>query len=129
MKSIGPDAMFSSLLKGDLATLSELTSTGKSGSFFYYSADSKFTLKTIQQAEFTFLKKILPAYHKHLNDHPTTLIIRVFGLHKIKYRLAHSILHKYVYFIIMSNVFHTRKEIHTRFDLKGSTYNRFSKDT
>ena len=35
--SIGPETILSSILKGDLNTLSELTSTGKSGSFFYYS--------------------------------------------------------------------------------------------
>jgi 1-phosphatidylinositol-4-phosphate 5-kinase len=31
---------------------------------------------------------------------------------------------KRIYFIIMSNVFHTPKEIHERFDLKGSLYKR-----
>lgn len=37
LSSIGPETLLSSILKGDLSTLSELTSTGKSGSFFYYS--------------------------------------------------------------------------------------------
>lgn len=37
LSSIGPENLLSSILKGDLSTLSELTSTGKSGSFFYYS--------------------------------------------------------------------------------------------
>lgn len=37
LSSIGPESLLSSILKGDLSTLSELTSTGKSGSFFYYS--------------------------------------------------------------------------------------------
>ena len=31
---------------------------------------------------------------------------------------------KRVYFVIMSNIFNTRKEIHERFDLKGSLYKR-----
>lgn len=35
--SIGPENLLTSILKGDLSTLSELTSSGKSGSFFYYS--------------------------------------------------------------------------------------------
>lgn len=63
LKSIGPEALFASLMKGDLTTLSELTSTGKSGSFFYYTVDSRFTLKTIHKSEFSFLKKILPNYY------------------------------------------------------------------
>lgn len=128
LKSIGPDAMFSSLMKGDLTTMSELTSAGKSGSFFYFTVDGKFTLKTIHKSEFNFLKILLPSYHKHLCENPNTLIIRFYGLHKIKYRMKNDITFKTVYFIIMSNVFHTRKEIHERFDLKGSLYKRTSKD-
>lgn len=37
LSAIGPETLLASILKGDLSTLSELTSTGKSGSFFYYS--------------------------------------------------------------------------------------------
>ena len=56
LASIGPETLLSSLLKGDLSSLKELTSSGKSGSFFYYSADARFTLKTISRDEFNFLK-------------------------------------------------------------------------
>jgi len=129
LKSIGPDAMFSSLMRGDLTTMSELTSAGKSGSFFYYTVDGKFTLKTIHKSEFNFIKSILPHYHEYLTSMPNTLIIRYYGLHKIKYRMRHAMTYKTIYFIIMSNVFHTRKEIHERFDLKGSLYKRTTKDT
>eukprot|EP01017_Pseudomicrothorax_dubius_P003430 TRINITY_DN10491_c0_g1_i1.p1 TRINITY_DN10491_c0_g1~~TRINITY_DN10491_c0_g1_i1.p1 ORF type:complete len:249 (+),score=61.19 TRINITY_DN10491_c0_g1_i1:65-811(+) len=31
-----------------------------------------------------------------------------------------------IYFVVMSNVFHTGREIHERFDLKGSTYGRLT---
>lgn len=41
LRSIGPETMLNNLIKGNLASLSELTSTGKSGSFFYFSADGK----------------------------------------------------------------------------------------
>lgn len=41
LKSIGPENMLSNLLKGNLNTLTELVSCGKSGSFFYYSVDGK----------------------------------------------------------------------------------------
>jgi 1-phosphatidylinositol-4-phosphate 5-kinase len=37
ISSIGPENLLSSIVQGDMSTLSELTSTGKSGSFFYYS--------------------------------------------------------------------------------------------
>ena len=34
-------------------------STGKSGSFFYYSADGKFLVKTISEREFKFFRSML----------------------------------------------------------------------
>ena len=33
-----------------------------------------------------------------------------------------------IYFIIMSNVFQTPKEIHERYDIKGSRYKRYTKE-
>ena len=39
LRSVGPENLISNLLKGNLNTLRELVSSGKSGSFFYYSAD------------------------------------------------------------------------------------------
>jgi len=127
LRSIGPEAMLSNLIKGDLSGLSELTSTGKSGSFFYYSADGKYTLKTISKDEFLFFREILKNYYTHLINNPHTLIIKFFGLHKIKFLKKKSKKEK-VYFVIMSNVFHTLKEIHIRYDLKGSTKGRITKD-
>lgn len=32
---------------GEVSSMTSLTSQGKSGSFFYYTADGKYTLKTI----------------------------------------------------------------------------------
>ena len=76
LKSIGPEAMLGNLIKGNLTSLSELTSTGKSGSFFYYSADGKYTLKTISRDEFHFLRKILSNYYTHIINNPQTLMIK-----------------------------------------------------
>ena len=42
LSSIGPENLLSNLLKGNLNTLRELVSSGKSGSFFYYSSDGKY---------------------------------------------------------------------------------------
>ncbi len=126
MRSIGPQNLITSLLKGDLNSLSELVSSGKSGSFFYYTADGRFTLKTVKRDEFKFLKHILRHYHEHLINHPQSLIIKFFGCHKI--RFAKSSKEDDIYFVIMENIFSTRREIHERYDLKGSTYKRFTKE-
>ena len=42
--------------------LSELGSPGKSGSFFYFSRDYRFVIKTLHQAEHKYLRKILRLY-------------------------------------------------------------------
>lgn len=84
LKSIGPENLIGSLLMGNISSLKEQCSTGKSGSFFYYTADNRFMLKTISPAEFNHLKAILKDYYEHLTMHPHALITRFFGLHKIK---------------------------------------------
>lgn len=42
--------------------LSEMGSSGKSGSFFYFSQDYRFIIKTIRRSEHEFLRKILRFY-------------------------------------------------------------------
>lgn len=42
--------------------LSEMGSSGKSGSFFYYSQDYRFIMKTVHRGEHQFLRKILRFY-------------------------------------------------------------------
>ncbi|KAL4446054.1 hypothetical protein ABPG74_011046 [Tetrahymena malaccensis] len=126
LKSLGPNQLFN-LGNGGLNSFSQLTSTGKSGSFFYYTADGLFTLKTVSRTEFHHLKNILKNYYEHLKDNRNSLIIKFFGLHKIKIRMKKSTKVEIVYIVIMANVFHTTKLIHERYDLKGSTYGRTTK--
>ncbi len=116
------------MFNANFKTLAELCSSGKSGSFFYYTADGKFVLKTISRNEFKFLKKILKEYHNYLTiENNESIISKVFGLHKvIFYRKKHK-KSKKVYFTIMSNVFNTHKKIDRRYDLKGSTQGRETK--
>lgn len=47
----------------DKYILSELGSPGKSGSFFYYSRDYRFIIKTIHHTEHKFMRKILREYY------------------------------------------------------------------
>jgi hypothetical protein len=44
--------------------LSEIGSPGKSGSFFYYSRDYRFIIKTIHHSEHKFMRKILKNYYE-----------------------------------------------------------------
>lgn len=126
-KSLGPDQILTNLLTGDFKSLSELCSSGKSGSFFYYTADGKYMLKTISKTEFKFFKSILRNYYYHIEKNDETMITRIYGLHKMIFFRKNRKTEKTIYFSIMNNVFNTSKEIHKRYDLKGSTQGRTTK--
>jgi len=63
LQSIGPENLFGSLNMGKIKSLSSQSSTGKSGSFFYYSSDGRYMLKTCSLNEFEFCNKILKDYY------------------------------------------------------------------
>lgn len=103
--------------------LSELGSPGKSGSFFYFSRDYKYIIKTIHHGEHRFLRKILRDYFKHVEDNPDTLISQFYGLHRVKTPFGRKI-----HFVVMNNLFPPHRDIHQTFDLKGSTIGRDFKE-
>jgi hypothetical protein len=43
---------------------------GRSGSFFFFSHDSKFVVKTITSSELKLIKRNMVAYRKHLDKNP-----------------------------------------------------------
>lgn len=99
--------------------LSELGSPGKSGSFFYFSRDYKYIIKTIHHAEHKLLRRILRDYYKHVTENPNTLISQFYGLHRVKIPYGRKI-----HFVVMNNLFPPHRDIHQTFDLKGSTVGR-----
>ncbi|KAI9508584.1 SAICAR synthase-like protein [Russula earlei] len=99
--------------------LSELGSPGKSGSFFYFSRDYRFIIKTIRHSEHKFLRSILKRYYAHIHANPHTLLSRFYGLHRVKLPRGNKI-----HFVIMNNLFPAHKDIHESYDLKGSTVGR-----
>ncbi|TVU47009.1 hypothetical protein EJB05_06585, partial [Eragrostis curvula] len=70
-------------LCGDDA-LRELSSPGKSGSFFYLTNDDRYMIKTMKKSEVKMLLKMLPAYYKHVRAFENTLVTKFFGLHCVK---------------------------------------------
>ncbi|CAG9333428.1 unnamed protein product [Blepharisma stoltei] len=122
IKSLGVDMIMSSLLQSEFSSLVGLMSSGKSGSFFYYSDDGKYVVKTMTRDEYVFLRKILPEYYEHIMTYPDTLIPRFYGFHKLLSPRGGKTIKRYI--IVMGNVFSSGDEIHIRYDLKGSTYGR-----
>jgi hypothetical protein len=59
---------------------------GRSASFFYFSHDRRFLIKTISKAEKRFLMKgLLTGYHKHLMNHEDSLLSRIIGVFTFKF--------------------------------------------
>lgn len=102
--------------------LSELGSPGKSGSFFYFSHDYRFIIKTIRHDEQKFLMRILPAYYEHVVANPQSLLSQFYGLHRVKLPGRRKI-----HFVIMNNLFPPHRDIHEMYDLKGSIVKREQK--
>ncbi|ONH70152.1 hypothetical protein BON22_0290 [Cyberlindnera fabianii] len=105
--------------------LSELNSPGKSGSFFYFSRDYRFIIKTIHPAEHRQLRKVLKHYYQHVKENPNTMISQFYGLHRVKMPITYGKRRK-IYFIIMNNLFPSHRDIHCTYDLKGSTLGRYT---
>ncbi|KAJ9544018.1 hypothetical protein OSB04_023725 [Centaurea solstitialis] len=103
--------------------LRELSSPGKSGSFFYLTHDDRYMIKTIKKAEVKAILRMLSAYYNHFRVFEHTLLTKFYGLHCVKLTGPAQ---KKVRFIIMGNLFCTDYTIHRRFDLKGSSLGRLT---
>jgi len=106
----------------DSTGLLEKFTEGKSGSFFYFTFDHRYIIKTVSSEEEKFLRKIARRYYHHIKDNPETLIVRLYGLYQV--RLAWE--QKYISVIVMENIFHSidQLKMHEKYDLKGSTVGR-----
>jgi len=102
---------------------------GKSGQFFFFSADRTVMLKTVTHAEWQFMNRILKDYHHHMVDNiETTLLCRFYALYKLKLNKGVTRL------VAMNNIFqcspHTEAPASMKemYDLKGSFHHRLVTD-
>lgn len=123
LQSIGPQQLLEGLMKGDLTSLSELCSEGKSGSFFYYTSDGKYMVKTVSHGEHMLFRRTLKEYYSHIITNPDTLLIHYMGAHQMRFS-RHKTGGNRMYFVVMGNLFNTPYTIHSRYDLKGSWVGR-----
>ncbi|WCJ44591.1 phosphatidylinositol-4-phosphate 5-kinase 1 [Euphorbia peplus] len=99
--------------------LRELSSPGKSGSFFYLTQDDRFMIKTVKKSEVKVLIRMLSSYYQHVCRYENSLVTKFFGVHCVK-----PIGGQKTRFIVMGNLFCSEYRIHRRFDLKGSSHGR-----
>ena len=57
---------------------------GKSGSFFFYSFDQKFIIKTISSDNLNFFLKFVKKYSAHLTDNYGSVLAIIVGLYTLK---------------------------------------------
>lgn len=101
--------------------LRELSSPGKSGSFFYLTQDDRFMIKTVKKSEVKVLIRMLRSYYHHVCKYENSLVTKFFGVHCVK-----PIGGQKTRFIVMANLFCSEYRIHRRFDLKGSSHGRMT---
>ena len=97
-------------------------SAGASGSFFFFSHDDRFLLKTISNSEKVVIEEILDDYIDHLTDTDNfSLLARIYGLFVIE-----SSFFKSINIILMQNTSKilNNENIKYKFDLKGSKVSR-----
>ena len=59
---------------------------GRSGSFFFFSHDNKFIIKTMSRSERElFLNKMQPSYENHLTN-GKSLLAKILGVYTVKSR-------------------------------------------
>lgn len=96
-------------------------SQGKSGSFFFFSHDKKFIIKTMNEGELKTFSDCFENYYEHLMNNSNTLMARIYGIFTVKMEDIVP-----VNLILMGNTVKTidPKNIENIFDLKGSMINR-----
>ncbi|CAH9083669.1 unnamed protein product [Cuscuta epithymum] len=99
--------------------LRELSSPGKSGSFFYLTQDDRFMIKTVKKSEVKVLLRMLQSYYNHVCKYENSLVTKFYGVHCVK-----PVGGVKTRFIVMGNLFCSEYRIHRRFDLKGSSHGR-----
>jgi hypothetical protein len=58
--------------------------SGKSGSFFFFSHDNKFIIKTMKDDELKLFIKMLPEYFVLLKTYKYSLLARFYGVYKVQ---------------------------------------------
>jgi hypothetical protein len=96
--------------------------SGASGSFFFFSHDKKFIIKTITDCEKSFfMQKFANNYFDHLNENPRSMLARIYGLYSVKISGLEA-----VNIVLMAHTLNIGNSdlIERVFDLKGSQVNR-----
>lgn len=107
-----------SLVKNMKAAKRAGEGSGKSGSFFFFSDDQNFIIKTMTNSDLATFTRIFKDYSHHICRYPNSLLARIYGVFTIEKDDMVP-----VHLILMGNTMKT-KYLKRVFDVKGSTVNR-----
>lgn len=99
--------------------------SGKSGSFFFFSHDRNFIIKTMTDGEYQTFEALFKSYMYHLMTHKDSILARIYGIFTVKIEKLEP-----VHLIMMANTVQSmwnKMELKYMFDLKGSLINRETK--
>eukprot|EP01004_Peranema_trichophorum_P005169 NODE_403_length_2806_cov_23.752516_g345_i0.p1 GENE.NODE_403_length_2806_cov_23.752516_g345_i0~~NODE_403_length_2806_cov_23.752516_g345_i0.p1 ORF type:complete len:607 (-),score=110.32 NODE_403_length_2806_cov_23.752516_g345_i0:265-2085(-) len=116
--SLGMESLVSGMVFGSLSAPRRMSSSGKSGSFFFMTHDERIILKTIHKKEAHTLSCMLEHYKDHLLRTGNSLLTVYLGLYEIAFAEIR------VLFVAMINVFPPSIALKQQYDLKGSTAGR-----
>eukprot|EP01059_Diplonema_ambulator_P012890 TRINITY_DN23386_c0_g1_i1.p1 TRINITY_DN23386_c0_g1~~TRINITY_DN23386_c0_g1_i1.p1 ORF type:complete len:923 (+),score=80.70 TRINITY_DN23386_c0_g1_i1:114-2882(+) len=121
-ESLGIMQLQVAMLSGAMTSLHQMASSGRSGSFFFRSHDTRYIIKTLDATDAATFRKNLHAYSTYLCDNPDSLLTRFYGLHELQYG------DQKMEFVVMQNVClpTSKRPIHVMYDLKGSSVHRFT---
>eukprot|EP00299_Pterocystis_sp_00344_P007431 c2406_g1_i2.p1 GENE.c2406_g1_i2~~c2406_g1_i2.p1 ORF type:complete len:292 (+),score=54.62 c2406_g1_i2:428-1303(+) len=105
--------------KPNLRVVTRSMASGKSSSWFFFSSDMRFAVKTCTPTDFSVLIHLIEDYADYvISRKHRTLLPKYLGLFTLKLPT------QTIPFVVMNNVFAGYLDIHARFDLKGSTRGR-----
>ena len=64
---------------------------GRSGSFFFFSHDHKFIIKTLTKTELDLILAILSPLMTHFRKNPDSLLAKIFGIFTVKTKKTGSV--------------------------------------
>ena len=99
-------------------------SQGKSGSFFFFSQDQRFIIKTMTEEDFGAFRRIQKKYFQRVSTDEESLLARIYGIYSVRMEDQNP-----VKLVVMGNALQGATHHLGCFDLKGSTVGRVVKGT
>lgn len=114
LASLDPSANIKSIQNAGLGA-------GASGSFFFFTSDKKYIMKTMSILEIKQMQRVLPSYYEHLDNNKDSYIAKTYGVFTITMD-KFSPISVMIMENSLPNIEHTT--LHYCFDMKGSKINR-----